>query len=315
MQRAANSPTTNSPSNTSGPPSKRQRLSNGSSQPSSHNSAPAKSTPRNRASDRHAVQAALEEEERKRQAALDRAAADAGETRWVLSFQEEPRRVAEKADGKSAELRVIKKGYAEIDWRSEKACSGAESTVNGEDDVGDKDPQEPNSEEDANNDDSYRTFGDMVGRRSFGRFNKSIERHQNPGYESSSASSKSSAASSSGSEHSEDDKDEDGDGDVDPVGSLIRSAAPASARDERKAKKKAANGVSVDQAASRQDLPVNLGRLSSISAGGGADPRKRTDIECFKCQEKGHKAKDCPGWDRTNYKANEGIGKRRRENF
>lgn len=95
MQRAAASPSS-TPSTPDGPPSKRQRLSTGS-----HNSL--------RTPDYgEAVQAAIAAEELKREQALEKAAADAGETRWVLSFRDEDN------SGKGM-LRVVSKGFAEID--------------------------------------------------------------------------------------------------------------------------------------------------------------------------------------------------------
>ncbi|KAH7042595.1 hypothetical protein B0J12DRAFT_702247 [Macrophomina phaseolina] len=85
-----------SPSTPSGPPTKRQRTSAASS--------PA--TP----SDLEAVNAAIAAEELKRDQALERAAAEAGETRWVLSFRE-PEKEARQRNA----LRVVSAGYADLD--------------------------------------------------------------------------------------------------------------------------------------------------------------------------------------------------------
>ncbi|KAF2113786.1 hypothetical protein BDV96DRAFT_601260 [Lophiotrema nucula] len=96
MQRsAAKEPST--PSNP--PPSKRVRLSNGTS------STPATPAP----SEQAVVQAALAAEEKKREEALDRAAAKAGETKWVLSFQEPDR----STRGEGLEVREV--GFGGID--------------------------------------------------------------------------------------------------------------------------------------------------------------------------------------------------------
>lgn len=94
MQRAAakSSPSSSTPN---GPPAKKARLSNG---------APALGT-----SDQDIIQSGLDAEEAKRQAALDRAAQHAGETKWVLSFQD-------PLQGKRQDaMNVRHAGYAEID--------------------------------------------------------------------------------------------------------------------------------------------------------------------------------------------------------
>ena len=314
MQRAANSPSTNSSSNTPGPPSKKQRVSNSASRRSSHNGTSVKPTPDSRNSDRRAIQAALEEEERKRQAALDRAAADAGETRWVLSFQEDPAHASETANGETAGLSVVNKGYAEIDWGSESVGIGINITENGEGDELSSNRQEVQPNGDPKDVSLSSKSGNVVGRRSFGRFNKMIERRQDPNYESSSLSSQSSSAPSSDSEDSQNEKHQNGDEDTDPIGHLIQSTGATLSRDERESNK-ATKAALVGRPDGRRNVPVYLDRLSSISAGGGADPRKGPEIECFKCKEKGHKARDCLGQDRTRDKSNWGVGKRRRNEF
>ncbi|EOD51227.1 putative zinc knuckle protein [Neofusicoccum parvum UCRNP2] len=102
MQRAAASQPSpkDAPSTPTGPPTKRQRTSAASS--------PA--TP----SDRDAINAAIAAEELKRNQAIERAAAEAGETRWVLSFRE-PEKEARQRDA----LRVVSAGYAELDNEDE----------------------------------------------------------------------------------------------------------------------------------------------------------------------------------------------------
>lgn len=103
MQRSAAKPTNTpiTPSTPAGPPSKRQRLSTGSSFPTTTSS------------DYEAVRAALAAEELKRAQAIERQAAEAGETRWVLSF----RGPEESGEGKGREpaLKVVSAGFAVID--------------------------------------------------------------------------------------------------------------------------------------------------------------------------------------------------------
>ena len=103
MQRSAAKPTNTpiTPSTPAGPPSKRQRLSTGSSFPATTSS------------DYEAVRAALAAEELKRAQAIERQAAEAGETRWVLSFRDPE----ESGEGKGREpaLKVVSAGFAVID--------------------------------------------------------------------------------------------------------------------------------------------------------------------------------------------------------
>ena len=135
MRRGAPSPTS-SPSTPSEPPSKKQRLSNGSfaSTPSS--------TPR---SDAQAIEEALAAEEQRRTEAVEREAADRGETKWYLSFKEP------QAPAQESPLRIVSAGYSTLD-------AAVHST-------------DRSSEEDVDLDVPQQ----VKGRRSFGRFNRSLE--------------------------------------------------------------------------------------------------------------------------------------------
>jgi hypothetical protein len=134
MQRSAASPAS-SPSTPSEPPSKRQRLSNGS-----HVSI-LSSTPQ---SDVQAVEEALAAEEQRRTEALEREAADRGETKWYFSFKEQQTTVQESP------LRIVSAGFSMLD--------ATRPTVDGF------------SEEDVDVD-----ISTAKGRRSFGKFNRSLE--------------------------------------------------------------------------------------------------------------------------------------------
>jgi len=139
MQRAtATSPSSNSPpAPLNEPSSKRQKTS--------HNNTPTKASV-DALADNHAIRAALEEEENKRQAALDRQAAELGDTRWVLSFEGQNGATPPKS------LRVVQAGFANLDIPSPLHTQL------------DKDDELP--------------FGDkpvVVGRRSFGKFNRDLE--------------------------------------------------------------------------------------------------------------------------------------------
>ncbi|KAF2816312.1 uncharacterized protein BDZ99DRAFT_566154 [Mytilinidion resinicola] len=114
MQRSTvknSSPTSSTGPSTpisNGPHAKRQRLSSGSYTP----------TP---SSDYVAMQAALAAEEAKRSEAVERQAAEVGETRWVLSFRDD-----QAARGK-VQMRVVQAGFAEIDGQGDEESSDEES--------------------------------------------------------------------------------------------------------------------------------------------------------------------------------------------
>jgi hypothetical protein len=95
MQRSAHKATASSPKTPNGPPSKKARLSNGRSVPT---------TP-----DHEIIQSAIDLEEKKRQEALDKAAQHSGETKWVLSFTDS------LAGQREESLQVQQAGFAEID--------------------------------------------------------------------------------------------------------------------------------------------------------------------------------------------------------
>lgn len=62
--------------------------------------------------DRTAVQAALDEEERKRQEALSQHAAELGDARWILNVKDDRSLSTNRAD---APLNVVRVGFAQID--------------------------------------------------------------------------------------------------------------------------------------------------------------------------------------------------------
>jgi hypothetical protein len=98
-------------------------------------------------SELEAVRAALAAEEAKRDAAMERQAAEAGETRWVLSFRDEE----SGRDGNPSRLKIIHSSYAGID--------SSYGHVRSNDEDAEEVLQSPA----------------IIGRRSFGRFNRAIE--------------------------------------------------------------------------------------------------------------------------------------------
>ncbi|KAI9803792.1 MAG: hypothetical protein M1825_001672 [Sarcosagium campestre] len=156
MQRAAAS-SSSAPADLKYPLSKRQRLSEGKNPPSP-------------GIDRIAVKAALDLEEQKRSEALERQAADAGETKWVLSFRDGSQAAPDRTGIKSpTAFHVVKLGYAGVDDSSESIYSH----------------QDQLDRREATN-----------GRKSFGKFNKTLEKDQTTDDTSSDDGSSSSALDS-----------------------------------------------------------------------------------------------------------------------
>lgn len=137
MQRAANtSPSSRAPPSPDEPSPKRQKKDSNPSTPTKFNV--------DALADRSAIQAALANEEAKRQAALEKQASELGDTRWVLNFEDQ------RALGGASPLtlRVVETGFANLDTTPLK--------VQYADDITAEEPV-------------------MVGRRSFGKFNKVLE--------------------------------------------------------------------------------------------------------------------------------------------
>ncbi|KAI9880056.1 MAG: hypothetical protein M1830_005788 [Pleopsidium flavum] len=246
MQRAAaSSPSSPQTPEQSSP--KRQKLFNDFS-------------PATPSADLQAIQAALAAEEAKRSEALERQAAEAGESKWVLSFQPEN---ASLVDGASenglGSLRIINASFSGLDRplvSTEQAEEVSRSSA-------------------------------VVGRRSFGKFNRALEKRQN-GNDGSSSSSEEDASESA--------NQVDGDEDDDPAGTkaLIqasREEATQRAKAERKAQRRAAKFEAAQLATRRKSKEVKLNKLGSISGGGGGMNASR---ECFRCGNKGHKKDECP---------------------
>lgn len=248
MQRAAHSPTTpTSPDE----PSAKRRKTDSPSQGARFNV--------DTLADRSAIQAAIASEDAKREAALEKQAAEAGDTRWVLNFENQKNLSASP----SLVLRVISTGFAHLD---------APSPVKH---VEDSDEDKPA----------------VVGRRSFGRFNKVIEKQQDPTLESDSESDE---------DVKEESEDSESDDEFDPTTQMIkaeRRQAAERAKNELKAKKRAAK-IESEQLAKkrRKDNPgVNLNKLTTLSGTNQSRPAAKppAGMKCFNCGGD-HFKKDCP---------------------
>jgi hypothetical protein len=282
MQRGAASPssapgTPHSPSTPNNEPSAKRHKS-------AHNTPQSESEFDVRAlADQRAVMAALEDEEAKRQAVLERQAAEAGDTRWVLRFGQEAWQTKERGHGGEG-LRVVEAGFASID-------TPQKSTEVYEDE------ERPA----------------MVGRRSFGRFNRAIEvccpsasslvvvrreytnppaqKLQDPDAESS--SSEDEDEDEEDAEAADSDADADADSD-DPTTALLREISAETAKkakEERKAKRKAEKAGLKKLAEKRKKKEVKLNTLTSISGGSGGGSSNQT---CYRCGKLGHVKSECP---------------------
>lgn len=139
MQRASASASQSAPSTPDQRPSKRPRLS----EPFLY-AQPSQSAQSSVSADQQRVQEALAEEDRKRQVALDRQAADAGDTKWSLEgATESPLRG----------LRVVSAGYTAIDT----GRSARDAIYVGEEE------------------EETEARPRLSGRKSFGKFNKVLE--------------------------------------------------------------------------------------------------------------------------------------------
>ncbi|KAL9128607.1 MAG: hypothetical protein Q9217_002741 [Psora testacea] len=195
-------------------------------------------------SDRQQIQAAENEEAARRERAIARLAKEAGETMWVLST------LSDESEGKKdgsqhSGLRVMSAGYSDLDSEVSRPVMG--------------------------------------GRRSFGKFNRGVERHQNIQADLSPQPRDSTIQSS------EDDEVDD------PTNELARGSrqeALQRAKADRRAVREAEHGGLMGLNERRKE--VNLNRLSSISGtkDKGSTLEKSNRV-CFLCGEKGHEKMDC----------------------
>lgn len=141
MQRAAaaSTPSHSSPAKPDQPSPKRRKIAKEDA-----NTPPKFNV--NALADQKAIQGAIANEDAKKLAALERQADESGDTRWVLSFEEQER-VANGARGER-NLRVAEMGWGGVD-------------ANREGSLVDEDEEEEDEEESA---------PVVVGRRSFGKF-------------------------------------------------------------------------------------------------------------------------------------------------
>ncbi|KAH8805628.1 hypothetical protein F5884DRAFT_678654 [Xylogone sp. PMI_703] len=260
MQRAAAASAASPTASPEGPPAKRQKKGDVSADFDVIS-----------LTDQKAIQAAVAEEEAKRQLALDRQAAELGDTRWVLSFADE-----KSLAPSHTTLRVVQTGFSDLDRSPVYKPKVVEEETAWEDRPA------------------------KVGRRSFGKFNKVLEVKRKSDSESDSDDSDDESAS-------EVDDRQDEDNSNDPMDNLImteQQKAERKARAEKKAaekarlqklaekrKKKDVNLNKANQSAFLDRLPKNI---TSLSGSGNGKSNFAQDMICYNCNRPGHKASACP---------------------
>ncbi|KAK4123329.1 hypothetical protein N657DRAFT_646099 [Parathielavia appendiculata] len=115
MQRAAASQVVNTPKSTS-PATPQSDDGSAKRRKVSHTSSAASGSPATPLYDQKAIQAALKEEEKKRQAAIEKRAAELGDSHWELPSAASLRKRAARPA-----LSVVQVGFAQIDYASASA--------------------------------------------------------------------------------------------------------------------------------------------------------------------------------------------------
>ncbi|KAL2130540.1 hypothetical protein VTI74DRAFT_6261 [Chaetomium olivicolor] len=220
--------------------------------------------------DQQAIQAALEEEEKKRQAAIEKRAAELGDSHWVL---EGAAAAARPKSGARPLLNVVQVGFAQIDY------AGAGGSGHGDDDPFDM------------------GAGSVAGQTQLRRFNmkksKAVKKEEDE-----SSSSESGSDSGSG-------LDEDSEGEIstppanaehsrgrrDTIGEAERKRARSSISQRREEERKKAQLL----AGKRRKKEIKLNQLTSISgAGSQAFQKPSGGLTCHGCGKPGHKVAECP---------------------
>lgn len=180
--------------------------------------------------DQKVAQAALDEEDRKRQAAIDRMAERLGDAHWVLDTAKLP-----SSHNQTTPLRVVQVGFSEIDkkQKSEESLDEEEEKVPSFQSYG---PKKKTTKEQSGND--TRSDSDS---------------------DSDSDSESDSSDSESSSEESDDEMSQSKPG---------RTSYGSQKRDEIRSRKTAAQERARKMAADRRNKEVNLHKLTSISGGG-----------------------------------------------
>ncbi|KAK4106219.1 hypothetical protein N658DRAFT_528964 [Parathielavia hyrcaniae] len=226
--------------------------------------------------DQKAIRAALEDEEKKREAAIQKRAAELGDSHWEL-----PSAAALRSRASRPALSVVHVGFAQIDH--------ATALVRGGDDGG-GDPFD---------------LGSVPAQTHIRRFNmkksKACLRGAGPvkkeDDDSGGSDSDESGSGSESGEASEDERppasarEEPGRGRRSTLGNADRKRARSSVSSRRDEERKKAQQL----AGKRRKKEIKLNQLSSISSvGSQAFQRPSSTLTCHGCGKPGHKIADCP---------------------
>ncbi|KAL9042551.1 MAG: hypothetical protein Q9180_000537 [Flavoplaca navasiana] len=256
MQRAAaSSPITTSPDPNNGPFPKRRKIS---TVQSPHDQSSLPSTP---TTDAQIFQAAVDAEDAKRAAAIERVAAQAGETKWVLSTADG----AGKTDSAEKKLQFLTAGYSDIDEDIDTVGRRVFGRFRMKDEVGFN--GSPAQQDDTANSDT-------------GSISEVIDVNDDDN------------------DTGTDSDDDNGGGTLartrNPSGNTQITRAENNTPTARK--KKSVQKPDATNAETRRQKDTSLNGLKSISGGGGGriNGGALVDIECHFCREKGHRKAECP---------------------
>ncbi|KAK4230886.1 hypothetical protein QBC38DRAFT_507192 [Podospora fimiseda] len=226
------------------------------------------STPATPLYDQKAIQAAIEEEEKKRLAAVEKRAAELGDSHWVL-----PGAFALPNNG-ARTLNVVTVGFAQIDYP---AASGRD---------------------DDNDDNPFEEGAAPPPSAQIRRFNMKTKKQEKQ--EDSGEKSDSSSDSNSDSEEGQVEEDE-----TSPKYSKKRQASITDSSETKNRRRSIVPSRKLEEqkkaaefAGKRRAKEIKLNQLSSISGGGASQPRSPAILNCHSCGNPGHKAIDCPNKNR-----------------
>ncbi|KAL9640735.1 MAG: hypothetical protein Q9204_000584 [Flavoplaca sp. TL-2023a] len=257
MQRAAaSSPITTSNEPNNGPLPKRRKIS---TVQSLHDQSSLPSTP---TTDAQIYQAAVDAEDAKRAAAIERVAAQVGETKWVLSNADG----AGKPNSVEKKLQFLTAGYSDIDEGIDTGGRRVFGRFKMKDEVGFN--GSPAQQDDTADSDT----GSISGVLDF---------------------------SDEDNDTGTDSDDDNGGGTLartrNPLGNTQITRAENNTPTARK-KKKGIQKPNATNAETRRQKDTSLNGLKSISGGGGgrSSGGALVGIECHFCREKGHRKAECP---------------------
>jgi len=247
MQRAAASASAS-------PTTPKSDIENGTKRRKVSNASPASSS----VIDSAAIQAALEEDERKRQAAIEKQAAELGDSHWVLNIPAPPFKLGQTLQ---TPLNVVQIGWAEIDTKVSIESSSPQSSDLRISDAG-----------------KFRRYN-------MKKSKATDDESESEGDGSCSSGEDSSEATSPGPGG----RDVRGREFVAPRGPRKRTRSEASS-------KRSTDGVKAQQyAEKRRKKEINLNGLISISSQGGQSSQSwASAVRCYRCGRTGHKANQCP---------------------